>query len=372
MKIHFQVTADGWREADLKIKGDKEEMKLKKSITVLAAAGVLTAMTVTGCGSKLNSDETVATVGDEKITLGVANFYARFQQGQYETYYASMMGTTGEDMWTQEVSDGKTFESQTKKTLLENLENMYLLSQHASDYDVELTDDEKASIKDAAETFVSDNTDKAKDAVSGTEENVEKVLELMTIQTKMSTAMKEGVDENVSDDEAAQKAMQYVIFSYTTTDDSGNSTTITDDEKADLKKKAQDVLDKVKAGGDFEKLAEDAGVTVLTATFDSESTSPDADLIAAADKLEKAGDVTDLVETDNGIYIGKLTSLLDRDATDSKKTSIVEERKQDQYDSLLKEWKDDTTIDVNKGVWKKVNFEKQGVTIKTSSSDSAE
>ena len=194
----------------------------------------------------------------------------------------------------------------------------------------------------------------------------------MTIQTKMSTAMKEGVDENVSDDEAAQKAMQYVIFSYTTTDDSGNSTTITDDEKADLKKKAQDVLDKVKAGGDFEKLAEDAGVTVLTATFDSESTSPDADLIAAADKLEKAGDVTDLVETDNGIYIGKLTSLLDRDATDSKKTSIVEERKQDQYDSLLKEWKDDTTIDVNKGVWKKVNFEKQGVTIKTSSSDSAE
>ena len=121
------MTADGWREADLKIKGDKEEMKLKKSITVLAAAGVLTAMTVTGCGSKLNSDETVATVGDEKITLGVANFYARFQQGQYETYYASMMGTTGEDMWTQEVSDGKTFESQTKKTLLENLENMYLL-----------------------------------------------------------------------------------------------------------------------------------------------------------------------------------------------------------------------------------------------------
>ena len=82
--------------------------------------------------------------------------------------------------------------------------------------------------------------------------------------------------------------------------------------------------------------------------------------------------MTDLVETDNGIYIGKLTSLLDRDATDSKKTSIVEERKQDQYDSLLKEWKDDTTIDVNKGVWKKVNFEKQGVTIKTSSSDSAE
>ena len=39
---------------------------------------------LTGCGT-INTDETVATVGDEKITLGVANFYARLQQAQYET-----------------------------------------------------------------------------------------------------------------------------------------------------------------------------------------------------------------------------------------------------------------------------------------------
>ncbi len=33
----------------------------------------LTATSLTGCGT-INTDETVATVGDEKITLGVANF----------------------------------------------------------------------------------------------------------------------------------------------------------------------------------------------------------------------------------------------------------------------------------------------------------
>ena len=60
-------------------------VRLAKRLAVLAVAGTLTATSLTGCGT-INTDETVATVGDEKITLGVANFYARLQQAQYETY----------------------------------------------------------------------------------------------------------------------------------------------------------------------------------------------------------------------------------------------------------------------------------------------
>ena len=116
----------------------------------------------------------------------------------------------------------------------------------------------------------------------------------------------------------------------------------------------------------METVASAAGLTAQTATFDSDSTSPDKDLIAAADALTNEGDVTDIIETENGIYIAKLTSLLDREATDSKKESIVSERKQEQYDSLLEQWKKDTKIKEEKKVWKKISFEKQGVTIKTS------
>ena len=54
-------------------------VRLAKRLAVLAVAGTLTATSLTGCGT-INTDETVATVGDEKITLGVANFYARLQQ----------------------------------------------------------------------------------------------------------------------------------------------------------------------------------------------------------------------------------------------------------------------------------------------------
>ena len=252
---------------------------------------------------------------------------------------------------------------------MESLENLYLLSQHASEYNVSLSDDEKKAIKDAAEQFGKDNTDQVKDVVSGSTDTIEKLLELLTIQNKMDTAIKDTetvTADDITDEDAAQKSMQYLLFSYTTTDDSGESQTLSDDEKEALKTTAQAFDDRLKGGEDMETVASAAGLTAQTATFDSESTSPDKDLIAAADALTNEGDVTDIIETENGIYIAKLTSLLDREATDSKKESIVSERKQEQYDSLLEQWKKDTKIKEEKKVWKKISFEKQGVTIKTS------
>ena len=160
--------------------------------------------------------------------------------------------------------------------------------------------------------------------------------------------------------------MQYVYFSFTTTDDSGNSTEMTDEEKEELRTTAQEFDDQIKNGEDFAGAAESAGADVQTTTFDSESTSPDADLIAAVDALEAEGDVTDVIETGSGLYVAEVTSLLDRDATDQEKENIVEQRRQDQYDSLLEEWREAADITVNEKVWDKVDFEDQGVTIITS------
>ena len=340
-------------------------MRLGKRAAAVTAAGVLAAVSVTGCSGSIDTDAVVATVGDEEITLGVANFYARLTQGEYETYYASMMGMTAEDMWAQEYDEDTTFEEQIKDSVMESLEDMYVLSQHAADYDIALTEEEESAISDAAEQFEADNTDVAKEAVSGYKKDIEKVLELVTIQNKMDSAMKEGVDEEVSDEEAAQKSMQYVLFSYTTTDDSGNSTELTDEEKEELKTTAQSLADRTAAGEEFATVAEELGAEAQTATFDSESTSPNEDLIAAADALQNEGDVTELVETDSGIYVAELTSLLDREATDAEKESIVEQRRQDQFDSLLEEWKDAIEIEVNDRVWNKVDFIDQGVTVVT-------
>ena len=342
--------------------------QFKKTLTVMTAAGILAVSTLTGCGGSVNNDAVVTQVGEDKVTLGVANFYARMQQAQYETYYAGTMGTTGEEMWKQETEKDTTFEDTTKKTILESLENMYLLKQHAGEYEVTLSDDDKKAISKAADKFIEDNTLEDKEVVSGYKKYVQEFLELATIQQKMDAPMKKGVNEEVSDEEAAQKSMQYVSFPYSTTGEDGNTVTLTDDEKAALKEKAQTLVDTWRAnpGANVEDAAKEAGVEVQKATFDAETTSPSADLVKAVDALENEGDVSELIDTDSGIYVGKLTSKLDREATDAKKKTIIDERKQAQYDSLVEKWRKDTEIKEDKKVWKKVSFEDQGVTVKES------
>ena len=329
-------------------------VRFGKKAALLAMAGVLTAASVTGCSGAIDAEATVVTVGKEKVPLGVVNFYARMMQGQYETYYAGMMGTTAEELWTQDAGDDKTYEESVKDSVMEAVENMYLISQHSGEYEVVLTEDEKEAIQKAAEQFDKDNKDESKEAVSGYRKDIEKYLELMTIQSKMSEKMREGVNEEVSDEEAAQKSMEYVYFSYTSTDESGS------------------IAERAKAGEDFAAVAAELGTEVQKTAFDAKSTSPDAALIEAANALAAEGDVTGAIESDAGVYVAKLTSLLDREATDQKKASIIEERKQEQYDSLLKKWRKETDIKVDKKVWKKVDFEETGVKIITSEKSSSE
>ena len=60
---------------------------LKKRGVITAVAGILAAVTITGCSAAPDNDATVVTVGTEKVSYGVANFIARMQQAQYESFY---------------------------------------------------------------------------------------------------------------------------------------------------------------------------------------------------------------------------------------------------------------------------------------------
>lgn len=333
---------------------------MKKRLFALALAGVLAAATLTGCGS-LKGDETVATVDDTKIDADLANFFARYTQATYETYYSAYLG---EDMWNSDASDGETYEESVKSSVLKSLEDMILLEKHMEDYDVSITDEDKATIKETTQQFLDDNSLDDKNLVSGNKKTVNRALTLMAVQQKMRTAIQAGADTEVSDEEAAQKSMDYVFISYQTKDDSGNSKDVSDDEKAQLKSQAEAIASGLKEGGDLNALAEEQGATVQTLTFDKDTTSPDEDLIRAADALGE-GESTDVIETEKGCYVAKVTSLLDRTATDSKKSQIVQERQTKLYDDTLKKWRKKADIKVHKSVWKKVSFQKVSVKMKT-------
>ena len=166
----------------------------------------------------------------------------------------------------------------------------------------------------------------------------------------------------MDDEEAAQKSMQYVNLSLTKTKEDGSTEQMTEEEKAEAKKKAEAFQKAVKEGADFAKTAKEKELEVKTMTFDEETTTPDEGLMTA-NKLGE-GEVSEVIETDSGYYVLKVTSLLDREATDAEKESIAEERKEKQYKDLCEEWKKDVKIEVNEKVWDKISFEKKGIKMK--------
>lgn len=338
---------------------------MKKRALILALAGIMAA-SLTGCGT-LKDDAVVVKAGNEEITAGAANFYARYTQAQYETYFASYLG--GDDMWTKNASDGKTYEESIKETLLDDLKNMALLEEHMKDYDVTLTKADKKAINTAAKEFDEANSKKKKDKVSGSEENVKRVMTLMTIEQKMRAAIVAKADVKVTDEEATQKHMQYVEFDYTATsgsDSSGSSDTASADEKKKVKKTAEAFAEGAKTAEDFSAYATAQGTEAKDATFDADSVSPSKEVVAAADKLGE-GETTDVIETDNACYVAKVTSLNDKAATETKKQSLITEKQDKYYKKVLKKWKKEEKITVHKRTWEKIDFTKLSVKAKDTS-----
>ena len=334
---------------------------MKKRALILALAGIMAASLI-GCGS-LKDDAVVVKAGDEEITAGVANFYARYTQAQYETYFASYLG--GDDMWSRNASDGKTYEESIKKTLLDDLKNMALLEEHMKDYDVKLTKADKKAINDAAKEFDKANSQKKKDKVSGSKENV---MTLMAIEQKMRAAIVADANVKVTDEEATQKHMQYVEFDYSTTSDSSSSsdTTVSEAEKKKTKETAEAFAKGAKTAEDFAAYATEQGTEAKDATFDSDSVSPSKEVVKAADKLGE-GETTDVIEGDTACYVAKVTSLNDKTATETKKQSMITDKQDKYYKKVLKKWKKEEKITVHKGSWNKISFTKLSVKAKDTS-----
>ena len=337
---------------------------LKRRCVAAAAAGTLAAGLLMGCSTpEVNHDEVVAVIGDAEVSYGVANFYSRMMQSRYENYYTTLTGETPAEFWMQQWGE-ESYENYVKSGLMEDLENFYILSQHADEYGVTVTEEEEKAIAKAAADFEEGNALEAKEVVSGYKKYIEEYLRLATIEEKMDVSMREGVDEEVSDEEAAKKIMKYVYFEYAKEGEDGQSETMSDDEKKALKKKAEKFAKELQDSEekDIDAAAEKEGLEVETASFNSEMTAPYVDVVKAADKL-KENEVTDAIDSDGGLYVAKVTSLFDREATDQEKERIVKERKDEQYDSLLKKWREDTEMSVNAEVWQKIGFAYQGIAI---------
>lgn len=304
--------------------------KMKKKLAAAGLCFVLSAGMLTGCG---NSGKAIATLDGEKTEYAVANILLRYNQAQMQSYYGAYMGDT---MWDQY---GET----TKTNVMSTLKQMLILEKHMDDYNVTLTDEEKQKISDTAAAFIADNDKKTLKAMGATQERMERVITLYTIQAKVYNAIIADVDTEVSDEEAAQKTIQYVLFSTAdTTDSDGNTVALSDDQKAALLDQAEQLQEAVAGGTDMAEalsaIDEDKSVSTASYGDNDEEYSLDEAIRTEADKLQDGEVAEDVIETDSGYYVVQMKATFDESATEQKKQSIVSQRKSDKFSEVYDAW----------------------------------
>lgn len=467
--------------------------RLKKAV-VFGLSACLMLGSLSGCSKKeaeFDPEAAAITVNGDEISAGLVKFATHYTQALTEDLYKNYMGVS--DPMSQDLyGNGSTMGDMIKSQTVTTLENMVLAEQKMEEYGVELTDDEKSTISETAKKFLDDNGEEVLDKMGATQETVERYLTLRLIQNKMEPAMSADVDTEVSDDEAAQRKVQYAMFRAETEAESESETEIgseaesetgseaatevieettlvetegatevsaaaenstdaaaakaeaateaateaetavltgetdtktqsaaqtetesaseavtdaaaeadgteasteavteaasteaateavsgdaqeteteteteTEDPamveaKAKALAKAEELIAKVKAGEDFETAANevDPDAACSTMTFGSDSTSVVEGLITATEGLDDGTLVETPIETDSGYYVAQVVSKLDRDATDQKKTEIVDQRKSDRINELYTQWKDDGEISENEDVLAQITFD---------------
>ena len=150
----------------------------------------------------------------------------------------------------------------------------------------------------------------------------------------------------MTDEEANERG--YTMMTISTTshqDDSGNTVEYTDDEKKQLKETANKIEDAVKNGKTLEDAAKDEDQQTTTGAYASDDSTLDTSVKKALDDLKESA-----------LYIVRLDSETDKDATEKNRQNIIDKRKSDHYNEVLEGWQKKDGWKVNKKNVAKISF----------------
>ena len=364
-------------------------MNFRKTAAVLLAA-LMSAVMIAGCG-KVNASEAALTVNGETVSAGTASTFLRYQQ--VETYslmklYGLLSDESG--YWDMEMpaadtgssssssssssasAEKKTYGDAFKQDARDSIVTMTLIRQNADKYGFSLTDDQNKAITDAAAEFINKNGSVAK-WIGADQASVENMLSLLAYQTLMYNKIIADTDREVSDEEAAQSTIVYARLSLDPSDDyegtkeeyaekikadaekllsrmnEGSSSETA--ESADTEETAENTEEETSDKDVISEMAKEINDTfyVTSASFGDDDTSLDDAVKEAARKLSDGQICDSVIETDSFIYVIKMISVFDKEATETKKSSIISERESAKYKETIDGWKEAATIVEGKG-----------------------
>lgn len=310
-----------------------------KKIGYRLAAAAVAAMLAIGSGG--------CRVGDEEVTIsrGMADNEVFLIDGKVCTLpvmklvLMNNMNLHGESygidlLQNEDLKVQKKFEQYVKKTSMDEISRVYSMVALANAQGVTLTDEQKELAQWAGEDCFKSLTDEEVSYLAITEEQVQDIYEKYALADKLYRVLVQDVNEEVSDDEARIMEVRQI---YTTNEE-----------------QARKAVADLKAETEFSTVAANYNeADEIMLTLQRGMLPEEAEEIAFS--MEN-GEISDLIETDQGYYIFYCDNKFDEEQTQIHKKDIIEQRKQEAFHSVYDPFLETINSKLNESVWTNISI----------------
>ncbi len=286
---------------------------------------------------ELGSDnDYVFSVGESKCSQKQARLFLCNYQNLYGNAY-------GVNLWDYDF-EGDSLEEYVKNITLDELTKIVCMDIVSQEQEIALTEKEHKQVKKAAEEYYKSLNDDELSYMKVSQSDVVEIYENYALAEKLYKNLTEGVNTEVSDDDARVIRIQQICVSD--------------------KKNADAVSEKLAAGEEFETVAGEYSTCTTSQLTVSRGELPE-ELEEVAFELAN-DEISQAVKTTGGYYFIKCINKFEEDLTEANKVNILNQREKEQFNDVYEDFVGNAVFYLNEDVWNEIKIDKS-LDIKTDS-----
>ena len=316
---------------------------------------VVLAAAMCGCG-KNNEDEkklptsegftndVLLRIGGAEVSYAEANIYLLSMREEVEALY-------GSEIWDIKFTrEQRPYSELMKERLLEKLIYIKLVCHMADEFDVKLEADDILNVNDYTQQYLSGITESTAKKYGITEDLVRSIYNDNVLAEKTYRTITLNADNSeITEAEVLRAKFCYIFLNKYYEDAEGNRTPLSEEDMRALWTKAEGYRAAAAESQDFYNYAK--GVSAASTI---EITVGRADLPVKSRNAAFAlhtGEISQIVEEDDGLYIFYCVDEKDKAATQAAEEARIDEVSRAYFESLYEKWKVNIPIEVNEALW---------------------
>ncbi len=328
---------------------------IRKKAVALCLAAVLCAGGLTGCGGNTKVVFTTGLSGNQLFKIGSATCTTPEIMIYLTTFYNQYVNSYGQEMWHYDFG-GVSLEEHVKDVVLSKMAQIKIMNLMAEERKITLSDEEEKKVLEAAKCYYEMLEKDLIQQEGITEKIVETVFREYALANKVYITITESAEMEISDDEARAVTVQEIYFKNWRIK-GGEKVPLSEAQILEALKTAKKALALVNSGEDFETVAmqysEDKQIVKSYARGSVEAHFEE--LLFSMDE----GDISEVVETEDGYYIIKCISTIDYEATQANKLVLAEQRKKEAFSKAYKEIATGTHSQFRDRHWEKLTLNEE-------------